>query len=690
MATRDLLFELGTEELPPKALHTLMAALREETAHRLEKAELEFGCIQAYATPRRLSLLVHELTDSQPDKTVERRGPAVKAAFTNDGQPTPAALGFANSCGVAVEALETLKNAKGEWLMCRLQQQGAPTTEIIPGILRQALAALPIPKRMRWGAGEAEFVRPVHWVVLLFGNEIIETNILDIRSSNVSRGHRFHCPEPLTLTQPDHYAQTLMAEGRVIADFDKRRNHIRRQALELAGQTGGRAHIDDALLDEVTALVEWPVGVLGSFDQRFLELPKEVLITVMQSHQKYFAILDQAGRLLPHFITTANLDSNHPETVRAGNERVIRPRLADAEFFWNQDLKTPLEQQLDKLGGIVFQQKLGTLLDKTRRLEQLTCNLAQALGADEPKAQRAALLAKTDLVTDMVGEFPELQGIMGRYYALAQGEEPEVAAALEEQYRPRQSGGALPDSPTGTLLALADKLDTLTGIFSIGQIPSGTKDPYALRRAALGSIRIVVEKRLELDLPALLDQAAALYRHEFDRQEVKGKLYDFILERLRGYLLERGFTPDEFEAVAALKPASLLDFFHRIEAVHAFRALPEATSLSEANKRIRNILRKSGQNGFGPPDPDLFREPQEKALNQTVQLARNDIQPLLEKRDYTSALKRLASLKDTVDAFFDHVMVMVENPQVRGNRLNLLAETSGLFLRIADISCLQD
>ena len=689
MGVRDLLFELGTEELPPKALHTLMVALREETAIRLKKADLEYAYIQAYATPRRLTLVIHELAESQPDKTIERRGPALKAAFDADGSPTPAALGFAKSCGVAVEALETLKNAKGEWLACRLQQKGAQTTEVLPDILRQALAMLPIPKRMRWGSGEAEFVRPVHWVVLLFGDEVIDVDILGVQASNTSRGHRFHCRHPITFAAPDHYAQTLMTEGRVIADFEERRNHIHQQALKLAQQVGGKAHIEDDLLDEVTALVEWPVGLMGSFEQRFLALPKEVLITVMQSHQKYFPVLNDRGGLLPHFIATANLDSNRPETVRTGNERVIRPRLADAEFFWNQDLRTPLEQHLDKLGGIIFQKTLGTLLDKTRRLGQLAQSLATELDCDPAKAQRASLLAKTDLVTDMVGEFPELQGIMGRYYALAQDEDPEVAAALEEQYHPRQAGGRLPETRTGNLLALADKIDTLVGIFSIGQIPSGTKDPYALRRAALGVIRILIEKGLELDLPTLLEQAANLYTHPFDRPAVTAQVYDFILDRLRGYLLDRGFTPDEFEAVVSLRPGSLLDFLYRIEAVHAFRALPEAASLSEANKRIRNILRKSGQDHFGPVDPGLFRENQEKALFQAVQEAHNVVGPLLTKRDYTAALKHLAGLKETVDAFFDHVMVMVEDPTVRNNRLNLLAATSGLFLKIADISCLQ-
>ncbi|WP_022947664.1 glycine--tRNA ligase subunit beta [Methylohalobius crimeensis] len=689
MVTRDLLFELGTEELPPKALRTLMESLRDEVGTRLEKAELAFDQIQAYATPRRLALIVHQLAEHQPDRIAERRGPALKAAFDADGRPTRAALGFAQSCGVAVEELETLKNAKGEWLLCRLHQSGAPAAELIPELLRQALAALPIPKRMRWGEREDEFVRPVHWAVLLFGEESIETEILGVKTGSRTRGHRFHCPEPIALSHPAHYGQLLQSRGRVIADFDERRRHIHRQALKLAREAGGTAHIEEDLLDEVTALVEWPVGLLGSFEERFLSLPREVLITVMQSHQKYFPVLGSDGNLQPRFIAIANLDSKRPETVRAGNERVIRPRLADAEFFWRQDLKVSLEDRLDQLAGIVFQRKLGTLLDKTRRLEKLAAYLADRLHADAGNAVRAARLAKTDLVTDLVGEFPELQGVMGRYYARAQGEDPEVAAALDEQYRPRQAGGILPETVTGQILALADKLDTLAGIFSIGLAPSGAKDPYALRRAALGVLRIVLEGRLDLSLPALLEKAAELYPHDFDRAETISTLYEFMLDRLKNYLIDRQFTPDEFESVAALKPEKPLDFLHRIEAVHAFRRLPEAESLAAANKRIRNILRQSQMTSFAPVDPALLQHEAEQAMHRAVEQAHDQVEPFLAQRDYTSALRHLAELKETVDAFFDQVMVMAEDEALRRNRLNLLAATSELFLQIADISRLQ-
>ena len=687
----DLLFELGTEELPPKALRPLMEALRDEVANRLAKADLAFAYIDAYASPRRLALIVHELAESQPDKVVERRGPALQAAFDSEGRPTPAAIGFARSCGVAVEELETLENEKGRWLLCRVQQRGRKADVLLPEILRQALAALPIPKRMRWGNNDFDFIRPVHWAVLLLGDRVIETEILGVKTGNASRGHRFHHPGPIRVRQPDHYPQLLLSEGRVIADFDERRNHIRQQAEQLAREVGGQVRIEADLLDEVTALVEWPVGLVGGFEERFLKLPKEVLITVMQSHQKYFPVLDSDGRLMPKFIAFANIDSKTPDTVRAGNERVIRPRLADAEFFWHQDLKTPLERHVDQLAGILFHRRLGTLLDKTRRLEQLAVELASSLGADPERARRAALLAKTDLVTDMVGEFPELQGIMGRYYALAQGEDPEVAAALEEQYRPRFAGDQLPKTPSGQALALADKIDTLVGIFSIGQVPTGTRDPYALRRAALGLIRIILENRLELNLPALLQRAAELYEHDFDRDAVVRQVFDFILERLRYHLGEQGFAVDEFEAVAALRPASLLDFLHRIEAVHAFRQLPEAEALAAANKRIRNILRQAQMpvTAAGEVDPGRFDSEAERTLFHELQAARTDVEPLLAKHDYSAALSRLAQLRDSVDAFFDQVMVMVEDEATRRNRLHLLAQVARLFLRIADVSRLQ-
>lgn len=689
MTGRDLLFEIGTEELPPKALRTLMEALHEEIASRLKKAELAFSAISAYATPRRLAVIVQELAGRQPDRVVERRGPALSAAFDAQGRPTAAAVGFAQSCGVAVEELETTQNAKGQWLLCRQTLPGASVVEILPELLRQALTALPIPKRMRWGDGEDEFVRPVHWAVLMYGAEVIETEILGVRTGNCTFGHRFHCPGALTLAHSDHYAPLLYSTGRVIADFAERRRHIQQHALKLASTVGGIVHIEDSLLDEVTSLVEWPVGLLGRFEERFLTLPKEILITVMQSHQRYFPVLGPEGQLKPYFIAFANLDSKRPEVVRAGNERVIRPRLTDAEFFWQQDLKIPLENRLEKLKGQIFQHKLGSLFDKTQRLEGLAASLAEALNLNPTWARRAARLAKADLATATVGEFPELQGTVGYYLAQAQGETPEVAAALDEQYRPRHAGGPLPETQTGQILALADKIDTLVGIFSIGLAPTGTKDPYALRRAALGVIRIVLEKRLDLDVKSQLAYACRLYPHAFEHEVTVHAVYRFLLERLKGYLLERGFAPDEFEAVAQLEPPNLLDFWLRIQAVRDFRRLPEAESLTLANKRIRNILRQSQQETLASTKPELLLEPEEHDLYQAVAQARDDLLPALARRDYAHALKRLAGLKETVDSFFDRVLVMAEDPALKTNRLSLLAETCQLFLKIADIACLQ-
>ncbi|TAN50281.1 MAG: glycine--tRNA ligase subunit beta, partial [Methylococcaceae bacterium] len=512
----DFLLELGTEELPPKSLLTLSRALQSGVEAGLRKAALPFGEIVAYATPRRLSLAIKNLAVQQPDQTVEKRGPALNAAYTPDGQPSKALQGFARSCNTTVDQLIRLQTDKGEWLGYVQHIPGQAAQQLLPDIVRTALAGLPIAKRMRWGAGEAEFVRPVQWLVLLFGEHVIDADILGVRAGRTSYGHRIHHPGGITLHHPGEYADKLRA-AKVIASFDERRQQIRRLANQAAAGVGGIAHIEEDLLDEVAALVEWPVPVLGGFETRYLVLPPEVLITTMQANQKYFPVKDSAGKLLPHFITFANLDSSHPASVRYGNERVVRPRLADAEFFWNQDRKKTLEHRVPALGNIVFQQKLGTLLDKTHRVQSLAKDLAEQLAADGALAQRAAYLAKADLLTEMVGEFPELQGTMGRYYALAEGEPNPVAWAIEEQYQPRGAGAELPASQVGQVVSLAEKLDTLTGIFSAGLIPSGDKDPYALRRAALGVVRIAIEKGLDFDLREVLGHALAAFHHGFDR-----------------------------------------------------------------------------------------------------------------------------------------------------------------------------
>ena len=540
---------------------------------------------------------------------------------------------------------------------------------------------------MRWGAGTAEFVRPVHWVVLLFGREVIDTEILGVRSGRITYGHRFHHPDGLVLNEPGEYAAKLLNEGFVVADFETRKARIRESAESIASTVNGCVHIDAELLDEVASLVEWPVPVLGRFDARYLSLPPEVLITTMQANQKYFPVKDKEGGLLPYFIAFSNLDSRSPDIVRAGNERVVRPRLSDAEFFWNQDRKQTLESRVPDLAQITFQ-KPWDRCSTRRRGSKPGCHHRRALNTKAPGSS-AALLAKADLLSLMVGEFPELQGTMGRYYALAEGEPEEIAAAIEEQYLPKVSGGPLPKTTTGLMLALADKIDTLTGIFSAGLIPTGDKDPYALRRAALGVIRILLEAELDLDLPALLDAALAQFTHDFDAERVHAEVYDFILERLRGYCLERGVRHDEFEAVLSVRPGRLPDFDSRLKAVREFRRLAEAESLSAAKKRISNILRKAEEEVVANVDDQVLTEAEEKRLLDAAREAKEDLLPLLHERDYTAALCRLARLRETVDAFFDSVMVMTEDADLRRNRLGLLAIVEGLFLNIADISKLQ-
>lgn len=684
---KPLLFELGTEELPPKNLRRLSQALLANIEQGLAAEGIEFSGSKAYATPRRLAVLIENLPVGQPDKTVEKRGPAVQAAFDASGTPSKAAEAFAKSCGVTVDQLGRLKTDKGEWLAFNQHVPGQATADLIPGIIAQSIAALPIAKRMRWGSFSTEFVRPVHWAVLLFGSEVIKTEILGLTTGNTTYGHRFHAPGELQINEPGEYADTLLQHGKVVADFTTREQNIRAAAIQAADAVNGIAHIEDDLLEEIAALNEWPVPITGSFDPRFLALPAEVLITTMQTNQKYFPVKNADGGLLPHFITFSNIASSHPESIQHGNERVVTPRLSDAEFFWKQDRKQPLSAHAEGLANIVFQEKLGTLADKTARLTQLAAHLAGLLNGDIELAKRAAALSKTDLLTEMVGEFGNLQGLMGRYYALADNEPAEVAWALEEQYYPKQSGGPTPPSRTGQILALAEKIDTLAGIFSAGLIPTGDKDPYALRRAALGSLRILIENRLSLDIKALIGYALTLYSHNFDREATTALVTDFVFERLKGYCLDNGYSSDEFDAVMAVEPSDPLDFMQRLEAVKRFRQLPEAESLAAANKRIRNILKK--------PDIaiarqiDVLVEAQENALLNAAIESAHDIEPMLARRDYQAVLSRLAQLRDVIDAFFDHVMVMTDDPGLRASRLSLLAFLSEQFLTCADISRLQ-
>ncbi|MBV9316172.1 MAG: glycine--tRNA ligase subunit beta [Gammaproteobacteria bacterium] len=721
---RDFLIEVGTEELPPKALSTLSEAFTAAIAAGLEKSGLAHGEIAGFATPRRLAVKVQRLAGQQPEQQVRRRGPPVSAAFDGAGAPTRAALAFAASCGSTVEGLSRIEESKGTFLYFSGTRAGEQTVQLLPALIQSALDQLPIPRRMHWGDGQAMFVRPVHWIVMLFGREVVPATLLETQTGRHTHGHRFLAPRPLSLSSPAAYERTLREKGHVLADFNARRERIRAEVATAAQAVGGRALIREALLDEVTSLTEWPVALAGRFEERFLALPREVLISTLEDHQRYFPLEDSAGRLLPAFITVSNIASRDPPQVRAGNERVVRARLSDAAFFWEQDRRQPLAARGVALETVTFQAKLGSLGDKTRRVRALIPQIAAAAGARAEEALRAADLAKCDLLTAMVGEFPELQGIMGGYYAQADGEPQEVALSLREQYLPRSAGDQLPSSATGLALAIADKLDTLAGIFAIGEKPSGTKDPFALRRAALGVQRILIEKGLDLDLRATIEQAIVGVRADIDRLRAAApggataspgrppaaqpasaaappgaltdEIYDFLMERLRAYYLEgagappvpgrAAVTPEMFDAVLATRPASSLDFDARLKALSTFLELPEAASLTAANKRISNILRKANTTPSGEVDVTHLREEAEMRLYDAMRGLREAVAANTAQRLYTDALGRLALLRPAVDTFFDKVMVMDENPQLRANRLSLLAQLHGLFAGIADLS----
>ena len=707
---RDFLVEIGTEELPPKALRQLEQAFAGDLTAGLAKASLKHGEVRSFATPRRLAVLIRRVAAHQPDQKIERRGPPVNAAFDAEGLPTRAAQAFAASCKAPVEDLQRREEGKGTFLYYVGVRPGAPATELLPALVQSALEALPIPRRMRWGAGEAQFVRPVHWIAMLFGREVVPATLLDTPSDRLTRGHRFHAPKPLRLSSPSGYERALQERGYVIADFQARRSLVRERAAAVAAGLGGQALMGDALLDEVTALVEWPVPLAGRFDERFLSLPREVLISTLEDHQRYFPVVSDDGRLLPCFIAVANIESRDPAKVVEGNQRVVRPRLADAAFFWEQDRKAPLAAHIPALAKVTFQAKLGSLGDKARRVGLLAIDIAAGDESSEAArsnrvtyAGRAAELCKCDLLTAMVGEFPELQGIMGTYYALADGEAPEVATAIREHYQPRSAGDALPATASGTTLALADKLDTLAGIFAIGEKPTGTKDPFGLRRAAIGVVRILIEKRLELDVAQLLDRAVRLVRADIEKTaaaagkeaapasgNVAAEVYDYVLERLRAYYLENTggapVTTEMFDAVLAARPVSPLDFDARLRALSAFLALPEAASLTAANKRVANILRKAGESTPAAVDAGALQAAAERQLFEALRERRDGVAAATGRKDYASSLTLLAQLRPAVDAFFDQVMVMDENPKLRANRLALLTQMRELFAGIADLS----
>lgn len=681
MAQHDFLVELGTEELPPKALKTLSNAFTQGITAGLTEAGVSFGEVKSYASPRRLAVLISGLDDKQADREIEKRGPSVKA-------PEKAVEGFARSCGVTADQLEKIETNKGEYFNFKATEEGKATASLLPALVEASLNKLPIPKRMRWGASRIEFVRPVHWLVMLFGDEVVDCEILGLKSGRKTRGHRFHYNQNIELITPAEYATSLESPGMVIADYDIRKAMINEQVQAEGNKLNAVAQIDEDLLDEVTALNEWPVALTGRFEERFLDVPAQALISSMKEHQKYFHHLDANGNLLPNFTTICNIVSNDPQQVIEGNEKVIRPRLSDAAFFFETDKKTTLESRVEKLKSIVFQKDLGTVHDKASRISALSGQIATALGEDQTKAERAGLLAKTDLLTDMVYEFTDLQGLMGYHYALNDGEDNDVALAQNEQYMPRFAGDELPQSAPGIAVAIADRLDTLTGLFGINQPPTGSKDPFALRRAALGVLRIIVERNLDLDLRDLLKTAADNHHSLPARDGLEDKVLDFMLERFRAWYEDAGINAEVFLSVVALKPSRPLDFDRRVKAVNHFRSLPEAAALAAANKRVSNILSKQGVTGIAEVSNALLTEAAEKSLAADIDAQKAVLAPLFAEGKYQEALESLAGLRTSTDAFFEDVMVMADDEAVKNNRLALLSQLRALFLGVADISVL--
>ena len=688
MTTQNFLVEIGTEELPPKALKTLATSFADNVEAELNQAGLSFDKIEWFAAPRRLAVKVLNLATQQPSKEIEKRGPAVSAAFDAEGKPTKAAEGWARGCGITVDQAERIATDKGEWLVHRAKIEGQPTKNLLNDIVANALAKLPIPKPMRWADKTVQFIRPVHTVTMLLGDDLIEGEILGVASARTIRGHRFLGEKEFEIQHADQYPQLLREKGSVVADFNERKAEILAKSQAKATALGGVADIEESLLEEVTSLVEYPNVLAAKFEERFLAVPAEALVYTMKGDQKYFPIYDKDGKLLPHFIFVSNINPERPTAIIAGNEKVVRPRLTDAEFFFKTDLKQKLVDRLPRLETVLFQQQLGTLKDKTDRIEQLAGEVAKQIGADEVKAKRAGLLSKCDLMTNMVFEFTDTQGVMGMHYARHDGEDEEVAVALNEQYMPRFAGDELPKSLVASAVALADKFDTLTGIFGIGQAPKGSADPFALRRAALGALRIIVEKNLPLDLEDLVKKSAALFGDKLTNQNVVADVVDFMLGRFRAWYQDEGIAVDVIQAVLARRPTRPADFDARVRAVSHFRTLDSAEALAAANKRVSNILAKADA-AIGEINLTACVEPAEKALAEAVLALRTEVQPLIAKGDYTAVLDKLANLRAPVDSFFDNVMVNAEDPVLRQNRLAILNTLQGLFLQVADISVLQ-
>lgn len=685
MQRADLLIELGTEELPPKALKALSEAFAGETLKQLDDAGFEHGAMKIFAAPRRLAFRIEQVAVRQPDRDIERRGPAVKAAFDDEGHATKAALGFAQSVGLSMDQLETVETDKGAWLVAKVREAGKPLAELLPAMLEQSLQRLPIPKRMRWGNRKVQFVRPSQWLVALLGDQVLDITLLDQKAGRESRGHRFHAPAAISLKTPAEYEGRLEKEGFVIADFDRRREMIREHAIAAGKKEGGVTSIDVDLLDEVTALVEWPVAMVGHFEEEFLRVPQEALITTMESNQKYFPVLDAEGKLKNAFVFISNLDSKDPRVVISGNEKVVRPRLSDAAFFYDLDRKKTLAQHAEPLEKVVFQQQLGSVADKCRRIAKLAGFVAEQIGGNKTLAEQAGALCKADLASAMVYEFDTMQGVMGYYLAQHEGLDGEIANAMREQYLPRFAGDALPRTKTGMAVAIADKLDTLVGIFGIGQKPSGDKDPYALRRATLGILRIIIANKLDLDMRALIDQAAQGYVgcDLKAKDTLHGDVLEFVQGRYRAMYQEQGVDTPVILSVLAVNPTRPLDIEQRIQAVAAFRARPEAAALGAANKRVSNILSKLSGPAPVTVKQDLLQQDEERALFTALQTA---VSNSANVSDYSAVLESLAALRVPVDGFFDKVMVMADDEALRDNRLAMLAQLRGLFLKVADIS----
>ncbi|ENU1227944.1 glycine--tRNA ligase subunit beta [Providencia rettgeri] len=689
MTQQTFLVEIGTEELPPKALRSLAESFAANFTAELDGADIAHGAVTWFAAPRRLALKVADLAASQPDREVEKRGPAISQAFGPDGQPTKAAEGWARGCGITVDQAERLTTDKGEWLLYRAQVKGQAVSELLVDMTSRALAKLPIPKLMRWADKDTQFVRPVHTVTLLLGSDVIDGEILGIKSGRTIRGHRFMGESEFTIDNAEQYPAILRERGKVMADYAERKAVIKADAEKAAQALGGQADLTDSLLEEVTSLVEWPVVLTAKFEEKFLEVPSEALVYTMKGDQKYFPVYDKTGKLMPNFIFVANIESSDPQQIISGNEKVVRPRLADAEFFFKTDRKQRLEDNLPRLETVLFQKQLGTLRDKTDRLEALAGWIASKIGADVNHATRAGLLAKCDLMTNMVFEFTDTQGVMGMHYARHDGESEDVALALKEQYQPRFSGDALPSTDVSAALALAEKMDTLAGIFGIGQHPKGDKDPFALRRAALGVLRIIVEKGYQLDLVEMTEEAARLYGDKLTNDNVVSDVVEFMLGRFRSWYQELGYSIDTIQAVLARHPTQPADFDARVKAVTHFRSLDEAQALAAANKRVSNILSKSEEKLADNVLASVLKMPEEVKLATHVVVLQDKLAPMFAERNYQEALVELASLRDIVDEFFANVMVMDEDQAVRINRLTLLSQLRELFLRVADISLLQ-